>query len=464
MKKLVERIREERVRKLIVEIEETNEHAVDNTGGEGHIAGVYQWVDKVYQAQIFNYGKRLMFDMMVPDPAAFTRHALAAAAGSPDMPVPPIPFTRRPDDITEANYPIYVARYGATGVSAPPSPYVQVSAGFDERTESDEPQFSKVGNLQIPPGYRATSARTPYSAAFREDRSDDYAFFVFVGGKRLSSFSTQLDDLEGTIPVGMHAIYVTSFAVTIQVNCQRTPQRFQDWQVDTWEAINAAYQDRVREYEAKLAAARAEALGIEISGRNPAENRRIERSELKKSAISLLTEQRYEQFGATFQLMGLPPEIDFDEAKAEGAFIRFFEQAFEWEHLTYLFYPYFWGEKSHWIERFLTDDTDPQFAEFLRSGAARTVLPVRPGFESAVLHYLETGQIWNGLDEPPGIDSPLYVALAQEIRERSGDFENEQPVGEPWEVRIPTSLVKLRADDALPAWEQQQDGTWAPAE
>ncbi len=24
------------------------------------------------------------------------------------------------------------------------------------------------------------------------------------------------------------------------------------------------------------------------------------------------------------------------------------EQAFEWEHVMYLFYPYFWGRKSKW--------------------------------------------------------------------------------------------------------------------
>lgn len=463
VQKLVERVREEQVRKIIREVEETNEHGVNNVDGDGHIAGVYQWVDKVYQAQIYNYGTRLMFDIMVPDPAAFTRYALASAAGSPDMPLPPIPFTLKPNQINEGNYPIYVARYQATGVSAPPPPYIQVSAGFDERTETDTPQYSKTGSLQIPPGYAATSAKTPHSVAFREDRSDLVNLRVFLGGKRFEGFSTSLPSLEGTIPVGVHAIYATSFAVTFQVNCQRTPQKLADWQLETWEAINAAFQDRVREYEAQLAAARAEALGIEISGRNPGENRRIERTELKKSAIEMLTEQRFDHFGAVDQRMGLLPEIDFDEARAEGAFVKFFEHAFEWEHLTYLFYPYFWGEKSHWIERFLTDDTDPQFAEFLRAGSARVMLPVRLGFDIAVLHYLETGQIWNGLDEPPGVNDPLFVSLAQEIRERTGDFDGETPVGESWEIRIPTSLVRLRSDDQLPAWIQQEDGSWVPS-
>ena len=34
------------------------------------------------------------------------------------------------------------------------------------------------------------------------------------------------------------------------------------------------------------------------------------------------------------------------------------------------------------------------------------------------------------------------------------------PVGLPWELRVPTTLVKLRPDDALPSWVKQPDGTW----
>ena len=35
-----------------------------------------------------------------------------------------------------------------------------------------------------------------------------------------------------------------------------------------------------------------------------------------------------------------------------------------------------------------------------------------------------------------------------------------EPVGEPWEVRVPTTLIKLRSDDKLPAWKKKPDGSW----
>ena len=72
------------------------------------------------------------------------------------------------------------------------------------------------------------------------------------------------------------------------------------------------------------------------------------------------------------------PEFDVAEATAEGQVVRFFEQAFEWNNLTYLFYPYFWGRKSRWLDVFPLDDPDPQFRDFLRAGSARVPARGRP--------------------------------------------------------------------------------------
>jgi hypothetical protein len=35
------------------------------------------------------------------------------------------------------------------------------------------------------------------------------------------------------------------------------------------------------------------------------------------------------------------PQIDLFENEAEGPYVRFFEHAFEWEHMTWVTYPYF---------------------------------------------------------------------------------------------------------------------------
>ena len=60
---------------MTTETEEVNTHGFDNTEGTEHAVGVYRWLDKLYQGQVKNYGKRLMFEMVVPEPAAFHKYA-----------------------------------------------------------------------------------------------------------------------------------------------------------------------------------------------------------------------------------------------------------------------------------------------------------------------------------------------------------------------------------------------------
>ena len=156
------------------------------------------------------------------------------------------------------------------------------------------------------------------------------------------------------------------------------------------------------------------------------------------------------------------PQIDTFEAKGEGAYVRFFEQAFEWEHATWVTYPYFWGRKSRWTDRLAFDDPDPLFNQFLKAGYCRVTVPARLGFEGAIDHFMTYGELWNG-GPLPTISSPLYLPIADEIAERLERPGDEIPQGEPWLVRIPTTLIHLRADDQLPKWKQDASGDWVEA-
>ncbi|MDB5318345.1 MAG: hypothetical protein JWO24_4189 [Rhodospirillales bacterium] len=139
--------------------------------------------------------------------------------------------------------------------------------------------------------------------------------------------------------------------------------------------------------------------------------------------------------------------------------MRFFEQAFEWEHMSYVTYPYFWGRKSQWDERIAYEDPDSVFADFLKAGYCRVSVPARLGFEGAIDHFLTFGETWNG-GPLPSISSPLYLPIADEIAERLDRPGDEIPQGDPWKVRIPTNLVRLCPDDKLPKWQQNAQGDW----
>ncbi|MEZ4854691.1 hypothetical protein [Flavobacterium sp.] len=77
--RIVSKVKEERIEKVLEEFEENNTHGFDNRKGDKHVVGVYRWVDKVYKNQIVNYGKRLMFEFAIPEPASLHWLAMTEA-------------------------------------------------------------------------------------------------------------------------------------------------------------------------------------------------------------------------------------------------------------------------------------------------------------------------------------------------------------------------------------------------
>ena len=272
-----------------------------------------------------------------------------------------------------------------------------------------------------------------------------------------SQWGTNLANEIGEIAWGASTVQVANFVVGVEVMARRTDKAYQDWQMDTHAKLVNAYKAREQEYEEKLASLKITS-GITIQGTNPTANLQTIKTELKKNVISILTDQHFDLFNSVTDL-GYGPEINIFEAAGEGAYVRFFEQAFEWDQLSYVVYPYFWSVKSGWQNKQLYDDPDPVFNEFLQAGFARVVVPGRPGFEGAIDHFMTFGELWDGGPLPP-IGSNLYLPIASEIEERLSMPSGEIPQGEPWTVKVPTQLVKLRLDDKLPTWTKAADGTF----
>jgi hypothetical protein len=130
---------------------------------------------------------------------------------------------------------------------------------------------------------------------------------------------------------------------------------------------------------------------------------------------------------------------------ADAPVIRFMEEAFEWEQMQYIFYPYYWNSKNLWFDLSLLEDPDPLFAQFLRAGASRVVVPVRPGFEQAFVYFLQTGQPWDG-GTPPQVYDPLYLSIATEIEEADQMPMTETLIEPTWTMRLPTTLTMLRSN------------------
>ncbi|MBA4143713.1 MAG: hypothetical protein H0X43_12105 [Nitrosospira sp.] len=120
--KITERVLTRETRRVTREIEEMDQHTFDNTAGSAHVSGVYQWVTKVYEAQVFNYGPRTLFDIMIPEPAALLMEAFRSRRSAAIELEKPPAFDLNPSQLTEDNYETYVTLYGATDVKSPPEP------------------------------------------------------------------------------------------------------------------------------------------------------------------------------------------------------------------------------------------------------------------------------------------------------------------------------------------------------
>lgn len=488
--KVTQMVRQQRIQREKKVFRDTAVHQLDNKDGGKAIRGIYQWVDKKYKTRIMNVGKRLLYDVVVPEPAAFLVQSLKNAAQPENFQLvrPPQPYLQ-PSNLNAGNYMYWAALYGVTGsVSPPPEEFIQTVA----RTSSGGVEISGVidafgvktfklhfdaFNIRVPDNYKAISGyvqRTnvsvppkPGTVPPKSDLidKDEEQLEIFIGENTFLCFSlTKINALNqsfamngetGDIPVTLRSSpKIIQLNYAIGINCRRMDKALEQWQLKTHAAITAGYQRQRAEYLDQLGRYQAAVRQQMALVSNLAHDSSVEREELKKAFIHLLMSEHFPQvYIPTPNPTALPADPVY--VKKWGAVVAFFERAFEWENLMYIYYPYFWGRTSRWGELILTQDADPQFEAFLRAGAARVVVPARPGFEAALAHYHETGDVWMG-EEIPDMFSEQYVSIIAEIKARNALPDEEVCLGE-WDVRLPTTLVMLKDDAKLPEWKPEKE-------
>ena len=464
-------------------------HELDNRNSRTKVRGIYQWVDKKYRTRILNYGKRLLYDVVVPEPAAFLIDSLknAVQPESFQLTKPTDPGIS-PSDLDPSNYMYYATQYGVTGsVIPPPDEFIQTVAKADSQEVKESIEFfwetpsgtgvtihhAPVGksyfaafNMRVPDNYKAVSGYIQ-RVNFASRGLSGPSFEFFIGESYFSKFgpadinflnhSFTMNGETGDVPVTMRSfLNINQFNYAIGINCQRTDKAYEQWQLKTHAQIISGYQRQNADYQDKLSQYRAAVRSQLALAQNFAHDPSIEQEELKKAFIFLLLGEHFAQaFHSTPNPGAFPPNPTV--VRDWGAMVAFFERAFEWENIMYTYYPYFWGRRTHWSELILIQDTDPQFEAFLKAGAARVVIPVRPGFEAALAHYQETGDIWMG-EEIPDMFSDFYVSIIEEIKARNFAPGKEVCVSE-WDVKLPTTLVMLKEDETLPEWKPTIDCT-----
>ncbi|WP_241483374.1 hypothetical protein [Kordia zhangzhouensis] len=447
--KVVQKVREERVLKVVEEFEENTSHGFDNRKGDKHVSGVYRWVDKVYENRLLNYGKRLMYEFMIPEPASFHDLAIQLTEETDVLvePVDPrkssVESMKNHKAVNVNTYKYWAAIYNAE-VSEPPVETMYIGKAFSfkaaEIVDSRYERYAESDEVTIPEGYYTSHAKA-YWEESDEDNNPTYITKVIVGSKKMTSKNSEymIPKHVGSVPVSYSSLGNLSGSLNVSIKVKLLPETYEAWQLETFNSIITAYEDRMTEYEEKLAAQKEkqnETITI-----NPGFFREIERTVLRKNCISYLI--GHENLGKDMinnrlSLTEIVPKYSNAALDNYAAQVKFFEQAFEWDIMSYNFYPFYWAKKEKWGELYQIQNNDPLFKAFLQSGMARVIITVRPGFEEMVNWYLATGQIWNG-GQVPTLDDEEFVSIVEELR------NPESVVEETWETRVPTSLTVIQA-------------------
>lgn len=472
MERVQSKISEERILKIIREVSLTNVHEFDNRGGLSetrpqHITGVYRWVDKKMKNQIYNYGKRTMFEFMIPEPAQLHRLAHSKVQDTLTAPVDPRkapkPYTMaNANAATDALLQYWAGIYSVTLESLPPN-------------NKSVQRIFNAGNITPPPGLEGD-----YSFNLNFTLQENYDFLRYdvkftcnpphngrhdwhkmVLGNRIfesgagdgsANASYQFFNLiapseykNSDFAAYCNGRDIGTFNFNFNLYYQLSAAFMQAWRQNAFDLIIQAYQTAYEAYLEEKARIEAEQQGQEGEQNESQGNfyRIIEATILKHNCIAYLLQNYLNSntLGADFtdgdQMQNftvyLNNNLDLYTAKA-----KFLEQAFEWSIMDYTFYPYYWGDRKMWQEMYLSESIDPLFRSFLQAGMARVIATVKPGFEEAVQYFLTTGKVWMG-GETPIVGDPLYVSITQEMQEPIGI-----PQGKYWITRIPTTLTILQ--------------------
>lgn len=446
-KNIEERIKRLASTKRLFETEETNLHTFKNESGS-NLSGQYLYVNKIIKTQVLNYGKKAALNIYLPEPSSLFKKLLENKFGGVKPVMPQRPAID-PKSITPENYKDIMLQYLLKDMPPPPDFLKDVVVRLEGEMgdPADGGSGSHIFNFPctIPASYYslemfATIIRLNYNSGGGVSISatlGPYGHNVsdVKGGSQV--LHSTLPPLEGNQNVVVHTWDVTQFTWLLRVRCALKDELKIQWQLLVYEKIIADYEKQLEKYETELEKYEKELKEFELKeaerkagfyNRNPFVNREVERTELKRMVISYITCQFFDKFDAMKSRVkpcGYP-EMDIREAEEEGKFIQFFEQAFNWNLMTYVFYPYFWGRKCTWKDKIREESNDLIFHKFLSAGSCRVLVPVRDGFYNYVQYFLSTGEIWGQSGIPPLPNDPQYVSMAQEIKEQKAHYFTER--------------------------------------
>lgn len=500
LERIVQKTSEKRTSKIIKEFEEQYKHGFDNREGDVHVTGIYRWIDIIYKNRLVNYGKRLMVEFMVPEPAELFKRvqnykAVNEAEVNPEDIANSAPKTlaelgiNSPNDINRNNYNVIAQNYGVI-LNGPLAEFKVVNVSMLPPCPKNTDQSSKAysQDIMIEPDYEADSVSGKVdinytwhkvmggaSPVFKMDIGSNFNVTIgnFPKGASMNQskpFGGMMNPkYTGTVSVNFDYKKMNSITASIELKCKLKASKYQEWQNDCYQKLLAAYNALLDAFNNTTNPTDDDGTPSEQEERyvNPAFHRIIEQRELKRICIEMLMKpfckiQGRKNYADYTECNGfdIPQVVQTQQFADYTNMVKFFEQAIDWQLMSYLFYPYYWADKCDWAELLQKENDDPIFQAFLQSGMARVVVPIRLSFSEAFALYLDTGDITLGTT----IGSNNYLSIVEELQTIEGTVEDV------WETRVPTTLAIIQGksayleEEGLPCCHTDEGNNITPSE
>jgi hypothetical protein len=405
----------------------------------------YFQLARKWKVDLLRYGLRMTYDIVIPNPGSGIvtlveeLKALDAVINTPftfTLPLSAIYYNSLatdPHDIS--NYDQLAAQYNAT-VTAPPEARKWVNVHKETARVSDDDynnvHFDSV-EFDIDENYYIYQINCVSNYQTNQNETNDY--FLALPAVPILAGLSNLIGMSGHLSLDFVYQYIYNYAINITFVCRPKVQFLLDWRLQAWNQIRAAAEDQYNKSLQNYKDQQAK-LTTQIADYDALTLRRMEQEEIMKGVLRWLLGPKF--YLVPFDIASLfgpdsndpsaqdvldPNRLTDEEwlkAMEHGEFIKYVHNAVEWENVLYFTYPYFWDDTKLWDFKKFLYHPDPTHRMFLRSGAARVVLTVRPGFERSFSTLVESGGI-----TLPG--SHPYVTIAQEIQ----DFANTNYPGFP---------------------------------
>ncbi|MDJ0835826.1 MAG: hypothetical protein QNK37_04870 [Acidobacteriota bacterium] len=438
--RITDRVNEVRTVTTLDETEEMETSIYDNSTGTSNLVGVFRWVNKIYLADVVNYGNRLLLELMLKDPASHYEGGESDIAGEAVYePLSPADLeVNSYQDLNAENFAELAARYQMRDMEPPPAAQRIVTTTLQNESEKQIP---------VPKGYLAGIATV--SCALPPDMDSmeiqvvvgTKIFQFTAGGSKSMALSREDTDIPVVLPGQSKEQEAGNLVVTVEVVCELSGTALNQWQVRAYTDLMRAYEAVRNQYDRRI--------GLHgPKGRDKPDWSALERREIKRGCMNLLLD-RYQDPAACVEVIGA-------RVSPGQVFTHRLEGMFEWPEMSYTLHAD-WGDPNagdgdgkgtqgdahDWSRSGGEEDS---FGYFLQAQIARVLLPVKPTFNLAVLYYLSSGTLWMG-------PLPLVPVHLQDIT-LINELERMPPNGEytrtenSWEFSIPTTMQILEPNDS----------------